>query len=87
MDNSGIRNTTEKQILSSLDQIHRELSSVAPCRWQYDGVQDVYSCTHLRLSGREVIDRVHTFNRWVEREEDGRGTSPARHNGRKAVNQ
>ena len=87
MDAPGIRNTTEKQILSSLDQIHRELSSVAPCRWQYDGVQDVYFCTHLRLSGREVIDKVQTFNRWVEREGDGRGTSTARHNGRKATNE
>ena len=73
MDNTGIRNTTEKQILSSLDQIHRELSSVVPCRWQYDGVQDVYSCTHLRLAGKEVIDRVHTFNRWAGSEDDGRG--------------
>ena len=62
-------NTTERQILSSLDQQHRDLVGPVPCRWNYDGKTDTYSCQHLKLPGRAVIDRVEGMNRYLINEE------------------
>ena len=59
----------ETQIASSLDQLHRELVGGDPCRWTYDGLKDAYSCVHLRLTGRVVIDRVQGFNRYSVNQE------------------
>ena len=54
----------ERQILAALDRIHRDLADNQPCRWQYDGGQDKYSCPHLTLTGRAVIGRVETMNHY-----------------------
>jgi hypothetical protein len=62
-------NTTERQILSSLDQQHRELVGVKPCRWHYAGMTDTYSCQHLELPGKAVIGRVEGMNRYPKAEE------------------
>ena len=62
-------NTTERQILSSLDQHHRDLVGPAPCRWHYDGKTDTYSCEHLKLPGKAVIGRVQGMNRYLITEE------------------
>ena len=59
----------ETQIASSLDQLHRELVGGDPCRWTYDGLKDAYSCVHLRLTGRVVIDRVQGFNHYLINQE------------------
>jgi hypothetical protein len=56
--------TTERQIVASLDQLHREMSGNKPCIWNYDGAKDVYSCPHLSLTGQIVIGRVQGFNRY-----------------------
>ena len=56
--------TTERQIVASLDQIHREMVSHEPCSWDYDGGKDVYSCPHIALAGKVVIERVEGFNRY-----------------------
>lgn len=59
----------ETQITASLDQLHRELVGAASCRWTYDGRKDEYSCAHLRLTGKVVIDRVQGFNRYSVNQE------------------
>jgi hypothetical protein len=65
----GRMNTTERQIVASLDQLHRELVGIEPCRWAYDGKTDTYSCSHLEFTGRTVIYKVEGFNRYTLREE------------------
>lgn len=62
-------NTTERQILAALDRLHREMADNQPCRWRYDGGRDNYSCSHLSLSGRDVIDRVEAMNYYPNRQE------------------
>ena len=59
----------DKQIHSSLDQIHREQAGTpsANCWWKYDGGQDIYSCPHLILKGGEVITRVESMNHYPNR--------------------
>ena len=59
--------TVDRQIVGALDQIHSELAGAAPCRWEYKGIQDTYKCSHLKLTGREVIDKVESFNYFKER--------------------
>jgi hypothetical protein len=61
-------NTTERQIVASLDQLHRELVGVKPCRWAYDGRTDTYTCSHLEATGKTVIGKVEGFNRYTLRE-------------------
>jgi len=64
------RASTDQQIQSGLDQIHRELiQSRAPCRWAYDGTKDTYQCPHLTLTGKAVITRVERFNHYPLRRE------------------
>ena len=59
----------ERQLLAALDRLHRELSDSQPCRWQYDGSKDNYSCSHLSVTGREVISRVELMNHYPNRQE------------------
>ena len=61
----------ERQIVAALDQIHRELAGAAPCRWSYQGVKDTYTCPHTSVTGRQVVDRVESFNYFRERENHG----------------
>ena len=56
--------TVERQILAALDRLHRELADSHPCRWRYDGSRDNYSCSHLSVTGREVISRVELMNHY-----------------------
>ena len=56
--------TTERQIVASLDQLHREMVDSKPCQWSYDGGKDLYSCPHLALTGKVVIGRVQGFNHY-----------------------
>ena len=58
-------NTTERQIVASLDQLHRELVGVKPCRWAYDGRTDTYTCPHLEFTGKRVIGKVEGFTRYT----------------------
>ena len=60
-------NTTERQILSSLDQQHRDLVGPTPCRWHYDSKTDIYSCEHLALPGKAVIGRVQSMNSYPKK--------------------
>lgn len=57
-------NILERQIASSLDQIHAELaqSKGSRCRWEYDGGKDTYSCPHIAISGRDMVARIDRFN-------------------------
>jgi hypothetical protein len=57
--------SVDRQIVSGLDQLHREMAGTGQCRWEYDGAKDEYSCPHLRLGGRVVIGRVEGFNRYT----------------------
>ncbi len=57
--------TVDRQIVASLDQLHREMVGMGQCRWSYDGVKDEYLCPHVQLSGRVVIRRVEGFNRYT----------------------
>ena len=61
--------TIERQILAALDRLHRELVDSQLCRWQYDGSRDNYSCSHLSVTGREVISLVETMNHYPNRKE------------------
>ena len=61
--------TIERQILAALDQLHRHVSGIEPCRWAYDGGRDEYSCRHLSFIGREVIDQVERMNHYPITEE------------------
>ena len=57
--------SVDKQIVCALDQLHRELTGEREkeaCRWQYKGGTDNYSCHHLSLSGKTVIEKVESFN-------------------------
>ncbi len=60
----------ERQILSTLDRLHRDLADSQPCRWQYDGLRDTYSCCHMSLTGKEVISRVEMMNHYTGRDND-----------------
>lgn len=58
--------SVDRQIVASLDQLHHEATGmIKPCRWSYSGGQDTYSCPHIKLTGREVIDRVSGFNHFT----------------------
>ena len=61
--------TIERQILAALDQLHRQVSGIEPCRWAYDGGRDEYSCAHLTFTGRAVIDHVQQMNHYPITEE------------------
>lgn len=46
-------------ICKSLDRLHLELAGIRmPCRFHYDGKNDIYSCEHGEVSGRIVIDET-----------------------------
>jgi hypothetical protein len=64
-------NTLERQIVAALDQLHRDMAGNSLCRWEYTGSggQDVYSCPHLSLNGREVIGLVEQMNHYKLKEE------------------
>tara|TARA_Y100000310_G_scaffold218694_1_gene219987 strand:- start:655 stop:855 length:201 start_codon:yes stop_codon:yes gene_type:complete len=59
--------TLERQILASLDRLHRDEADAGPepCRWNYNGARDIYSCPHITLSGKAVIGRVETMNQYT----------------------
>ena len=61
-------NTTERQIVASLDQLPRELVGIKPCRWAYDGGTDTYTRSHLEATGKTVIGKVKGFNRYTLQE-------------------
>ena len=64
--------TTERQIVAALDRLHRDMvGSYEPCGWSYNGRggQDVYSCPHLSLNGKEVIGLVEQMNHYTIKEE------------------
>ena len=60
----------ERQMLAALDRLHRELAGRQSCRWSYDGGRDTYSCPHLSVTGREVVDRVDDMNLFSIQQED-----------------
>ena len=64
-------NTTERQILAALARLHRDMVGNSLCRWDYNGRggQDVYSCPHLSLNGKEVIGLVEQMNHYTIKEE------------------
>jgi len=55
-------NATERQIVAGLDQLHRQAAGYTPCRWAYDGIKDLYSCSHIEVTGRCVINHVEGMN-------------------------
>jgi hypothetical protein len=59
--------TLERQILASLDRLHRDAAEAgpSPCRWHYNGTRDTYSCSHITLTGKAVIGRVESMNRYT----------------------
>ena len=58
-------------MLAALDRLHRELAERQPCRWSYDGGRDTYSCPHLSVTGRDVVNRVNGMNYYpMQRQED-----------------
>jgi len=49
--------STDKQIHSILKRLHREMHSPErDCRWQYHDKEQIYSCIHLSISARDVVD-------------------------------
>lgn len=47
----------DQVIAKALDRLHTDLAGYRkPCRWHYDGKTDIYSCCHIELKGRTVID-------------------------------
>ena len=55
--------TIDRQIMNALDKIHDPFKE--PCRWQYDGLKDIYSCEHMTIKGYDVISRVEAMNHFV----------------------
>lgn len=53
----------DKQLVSALDRIHRDVSRQV-CRWQYDNMKDTYSCQHMIVTGRQLVDEVNRVNGW-----------------------
>ncbi len=63
-------NTTERQIVSAIDRLHRTLSgNHEPCRFKYDGVADTYVCDHHTFSGHDVIGSVEQMNYYPLKQE------------------
>ena len=56
-------NTTERQIVSALDKLHRDtIGGKETCRFEYDGRTDIYTCVHHSFSGHDVIGSVNDMN-------------------------
>ena len=58
-------NTTERQIVSALDRLHRDtVGSHEPCQFTYDGRTDIYKCAHRSFTGHDVIGSVNDMNHY-----------------------
>jgi len=52
----------DQQICKALDRMHYELAGYRePCRWRYDGKSDTYSCEHVSIQGKHVIEQVNPY--------------------------